>query len=129
MALLDTMFDRATLMFPTTESVLARLLEVTSSAISIFVDSAHSDFFLKVWLTIASFLACFNIQKARDETGREIEIEDTYSPEVLTYAFWTTTTFHNFDNAFNSRRKLPFKCSIQPRSEQIRMLIESTRDR
>jgi len=47
MALLDTMFDRATLMFPTTEPALARLLEVTPSAISIFVDSAHSDFFFE----------------------------------------------------------------------------------
>jgi len=67
--------------------VLERLLEVTSSAISVFIDSTRSDIFLKkLWLTIASFLACFNIKKARDEAGREIEIEDTYSRDVLTYA-------------------------------------------
>src|SRR6266571_2753468 len=96
------MFYRSTLlMFPMTEPVLERLLEVTSSAISVFMTLPVLTFilFLKVWLTIASFLACFNIQKARDETGCEIEIEDTYSPEVLTYAFWTTAIFLNFDNA------------------------------
>jgi len=31
-----------------------------------------------MWLTIVSFLTCFNIGKARDEAGNEIEIDGTY---------------------------------------------------
>jgi len=61
-----------------------------------------------MWLIIASFLACFNIDKAKDEFGNEIE----------------------FDGSFNEFgvviHKKPFKCSITPRSEQIRQVIEST---
>ena len=61
--------------------------------------------------------------------GREIEIEDTYSRGVLTYAPLDHFYHSPFWQCIYFRRKLPFKCSIQPRSEQIRMLIESTRDR
>jgi len=48
MALLDATFYRLILMPPTTDYVLERLLEVTLSAISIFMDSTRSDIFLKV---------------------------------------------------------------------------------
>ena len=32
-----------------------------------------------MWLTIVSFLACFNIGKAKDEFGNEIELDETFN--------------------------------------------------
>jgi len=41
-----------------------------------------------MWLVIVSFLACFNIDKARDESGNEIEIDGTYYDlGVIRYVF------------------------------------------
>jgi len=41
-----------------------------------------------MWLTIVSFLACFNIGKARDELGNEIEIDGAYSDVgLIRYVF------------------------------------------
>jgi hypothetical protein len=31
-----------------------------------------------MWLTIVSILACFNIGKAKDEFGNEIEFDDSF---------------------------------------------------
>ncbi|KAF9477128.1 cytochrome P450 [Pholiota conissans] len=59
-----------------------------------------------MWMTIASLLACFNISKAKDAQGKEIEISDDFE-------FLSVTT-----------HKTPFKCSITPRSEVIRRLVE-----
>lgn len=48
-----------------------------------------------MWLSIACFLSCFNISKAQDEFGNEIEIDDTYNTVgtvlcVLTIKFSST---------------------------------------
>ncbi|KAF8953631.1 cytochrome P450 [Flammula alnicola] len=59
-----------------------------------------------MWLVIASLLACFDIGKAKDEFGKEIEIADDFED--------ITVTSH----------KKPFQCSIVPRSETARRLIE-----
>ena len=41
-----------------------------------------------MWLVIVSFLASFNIGKARDEMGNEIEIDGTnYDIGVIRYTF------------------------------------------
>ncbi|KAF9523496.1 cytochrome P450 [Crepidotus variabilis] len=60
------------------------------------------------WLTIVSFLACFNVGKAKDDFGNEIEIDDEYE-----------------DNGAMIQKK-HFACSITPRSEQARSLILET---
>jgi len=31
-----------------------------------------------MWLLITSFLACFNIEKAKDKDGNEIEVDETF---------------------------------------------------
>ncbi|KAF7346528.1 O-methylsterigmatocystin oxidoreductase [Mycena sanguinolenta] len=62
-----------------------------------------------VWAAIVSVLSTFNIAKAKDETGKEIEIKP---------AFADGTT---------SRPK-PFKCSITPRNDIIRQLITNMTD-
>ncbi|KAF8189526.1 cytochrome P450 [Mycena galopus ATCC 62051] len=59
-----------------------------------------------LWITIASILATFEITKALDENGREIE---------PSYEFG-----FGFINA-----PLPFKCSIRPRSQQSADLIQA----
>ncbi|KAF9485765.1 cytochrome P450 [Pholiota conissans] len=59
-----------------------------------------------LWLTIASTLACFNVGKARDERGNEIELSDKF--------VYHTITGHI----------TPFKCSITPRSQLVPRLVE-----
>ncbi|CAA7263090.1 unnamed protein product [Cyclocybe aegerita] len=59
-----------------------------------------------MWMVIASILACFNIDKAQDDFGNDIEIDDRYLD--------VSPTCH----------KTPFKCSIVPRSDVWRSLIE-----
>jgi len=60
-----------------------------------------------LWLFIASFLAYFNISKAKDDLGHEIEFNDSFSEIGLVI------------------HKKPFQCRIAPRSERIQQVIES----
>ncbi|KAF7347079.1 Cytochrome P450 [Mycena venus] len=59
-----------------------------------------------LWISIACILATFNVTKALDEHGREIEPS------------------YEFDSGFINS-PLPFKCSIRPRSEQAGALIQA----
>ncbi|KAF8189525.1 cytochrome P450 [Mycena galopus ATCC 62051] len=59
-----------------------------------------------LWITIASVLATFDITKALDENGREIELS------------------YEFDSGFINA-PLPFKCSIRPRSKGAVELIQA----
>ncbi|KAF8628642.1 hypothetical protein AX15_003774 [Amanita polypyramis BW_CC] len=58
-----------------------------------------------LWLVIATVLSTFNISKAKDENGVEVEID------LNAFTSATTST------------PLPFKCSITPRSPQAKTLI------
>ncbi|EIM84309.1 cytochrome P450 [Stereum hirsutum FP-91666 SS1] len=60
-----------------------------------------------VWLAIASILATFNINKALDEKGEEIEVVDDHISGIVAYP-------------------VPFKSEITPRSADSVMLIQST---
>jgi len=47
-----------------------------------------------MWLIIVSLLACFDINKAKDELGNEIEIDHTYMVEgMVTYVNEKTLVF------------------------------------
>ncbi|KAF8158899.1 cytochrome P450 [Mycena galopus ATCC 62051] len=59
-----------------------------------------------VWATIVSVLSTFTIAKAKDETGKEIEIKPAFTDTVVSHP-------------------KPFKCAISPRSEGARQLIEN----
>lgn len=61
-----------------------------------------------MWYTIACILATFAIRKATDENGEEIEIDDAFT-----------------DNSLISH-KTPFKCSITPRSDKAKRLVQET---
>ncbi|KAJ7453392.1 cytochrome P450 [Mycena latifolia] len=58
-----------------------------------------------VWITIASILATFDIQKAVDDMGNVIEPTGEYTSSVIS-------------------TPVPFKCSITPRSEAALVLIK-----
>ncbi|KAF7350121.1 Cytochrome P450 [Mycena venus] len=60
-----------------------------------------------LWITVSSVLAAFDITKAVDEDGREIEPS------------------YEFDSGFINA-PLPFKCSIRPRSKEAVSLIQAT---
>ncbi|KDR73078.1 hypothetical protein GALMADRAFT_252519 [Galerina marginata CBS 339.88] len=58
-----------------------------------------------LWLFIASLAATFNITTAKDEWGKDIEIDGGYTDGMIS-------------------QKKPFKCSITPRSLRAKQLIE-----
>ncbi|KAF7346057.1 hypothetical protein MSAN_01831700 [Mycena sanguinolenta] len=62
-----------------------------------------------VWATMVSVLSTFDIAKTSDATGEEVEIEPVYIDGLLSYP-------------------KPFKCSITPRNDVTRKLIESMTD-
>ncbi|KAJ7211168.1 cytochrome P450 [Mycena pura] len=61
-----------------------------------------------IWIAVASMLAAFDIKKAVDEDGKEIEPSFEYSSTGVLSA------------------PLPFKCSITPRSPQVVEVIQAT---
>jgi len=70
---------------------------------------------------IASTLATFNISKAKDENGNEIDID----PDAFTDSFTRCAAmiFVNVVVTYSICEPLPFKCSILPRSQQAVSLI------
>jgi len=61
-------------------------------------------------MTIVSILAVYDIGKARDASGNELDIDDSYIDDLIVL------------------QKKPFKCSILPRSPLARQLIEDTEE-
>ncbi|KAF7346414.1 putative cytochrome P450 [Mycena sanguinolenta] len=61
-----------------------------------------------VWATFVSILSTFNIAKAKDDMGKEIDIDPS-----------------NYSDSMASH-PLPFPCSITPRSETATSLVQST---
>ncbi|KAG6889519.1 hypothetical protein C0995_000400 [Termitomyces sp. Mi166 len=62
-----------------------------------------------VWITMASIIATFDIEKARDTNGKVIEPSHEYRSAIVC-------------------KPLPFKCSITPRSKQAENLITASAD-
>ncbi|KAJ6483827.1 cytochrome P450 [Mycena vitilis] len=60
-----------------------------------------------VWVAIVSILASFDISKAKDAAGKEIEITPAFSDKLVSHAH-------------------PSKCSITPRSGVAKKIIEDT---
>ncbi|KAF7346399.1 O-methylsterigmatocystin oxidoreductase [Mycena sanguinolenta] len=60
-----------------------------------------------IWGTIVSVLSTFNIAKAKDDAGNEIDIDPRYSDGMISHPE-------------------PFACSITPRSEAAKSLVQST---
>ncbi|KJA20625.1 hypothetical protein HYPSUDRAFT_1090837 [Hypholoma sublateritium FD-334 SS-4] len=63
-----------------------------------------------LWIAFVSILATFNITKAKDADGRDIEVNDEY-----------------YDTGIMVHKK-PFKCSILPRSRVSQTLIQQAMD-
>ncbi|KAF7348383.1 hypothetical protein MSAN_01792300 [Mycena sanguinolenta] len=62
-----------------------------------------------VWATIVSVLSTFDIAKAKDETGKEIEIDSVFTDGLVSHP-------------------KPFQCSITPRNDMIKQLITNMTD-
>jgi hypothetical protein len=78
-----------------------------------------------MWLIMASFLACFNIGKAKDEFGNDLEFDDSFNEfGVVMYVQILRSQLGTKLCLF--RHKKPFKCSITPRSGLARHLVESS---
>ncbi|KAF7346403.1 Cytochrome p450 [Mycena sanguinolenta] len=60
-----------------------------------------------IWGTIVSVLSTYNIAKAKDDAGNEIDIDPRYSDGMISHPE-------------------PFECSIAPRSEAAKSLVEFT---
>jgi len=60
-----------------------------------------------VWATIVSVLSTFNIAKAKNEAGKEIEIEPVFTDGLVSHP-------------------KPFQCAITPRNDVARQLIENS---
>ncbi|KAJ6466205.1 cytochrome P450 [Mycena sanguinolenta] len=65
----------------------------------------HAD--ATIWATIVSVLSTFNIVKAKDATGKEIDIDPKCSDGLISHPE-------------------PFACSITPRSEMAKTLVQAT---
>jgi len=63
-----------------------------------------------LWMAIVSTLAVFDIRKAKDLSGNELDIDDSYFDDVLVL------------------QKKPIKCSILPRSPMAQKLIEDAQE-
>jgi hypothetical protein len=77
-----------------------------------------------VWATIVSVLATFRIAKAKDVDGNEIDIDPLYSDGLLRYIFLSIRDLR-FLNLTCSHPG-PFQCSISPRSEAAKKLVQGT---
>ncbi|KAF7357516.1 Cytochrome P450 [Mycena sanguinolenta] len=67
----------------------------------------HAD--ATIWATIVSVLSTFNIAKAKDATGKEIDIDPKYSDGLVS-------------------QPGRFACSITPRSEMAKTLVQAAAD-
>ncbi|KAJ3517668.1 hypothetical protein NLJ89_g347 [Agrocybe chaxingu] len=78
-----------------------------------------------MWMVIVSILACFNIDKAKDEFGNDIEIDDQYLDVSPAWYDSCTPILHALaKDSLSFSHKMPFKCSIVPRSDVWRSLIK-----
>ena len=80
---------------------------------------------MQVWLMMVSSLACFNIGRAMDAHGNELELNDEYHTEGF-----VTYVKRRFSRPEGrrliqeiSRHKKEYKCSILPRYPISRELI------
>jgi len=80
----------------------------------------------QLWLTFASVLATFNIEKAKDKDGNEIPISDEFKDYGLIryLSYPLCPCIHGLDVWYLSSHTPPFECSITPRSPGHRQLIE-----
>lgn len=71
-------------------------------------------------------IAAFDIHKARDKTGKEIEPVHEFQAGLNRQVAIYPTDFVRFlTTPQNCSQPKPFRCSITPRSEKAAMLIQS----
>ena len=78
-----------------------------------------------MWYIIASILATFAIKKAIDENGEEIEIEDAFTDNSIV-RFGPSVLLYWIFAQIQDSHKTPFQCSITPRSDKAKRLVQET---
>ena len=86
-----------------------------------------------MFITVAMTVAAFNILKAKDESGREIEPVHEFTPGLIRYSRSILLPFqlllnHMVIDPSNVSHPKPFQCTITPRSERAKVLIRSVVD-
>ncbi|KAK7046397.1 cytochrome P450 [Favolaschia claudopus] len=79
-----------------------------------------------LWVAIASILASFDITKAMDEHGREIEPSYEFDAGFIKYVSLSLMLCSKPMCGILYSAPLPFKCSIQPRSQKMAELVRAT---
>ena len=74
-------------------------------------------------MTIASFIAVFNISKTRDKLGNEITPSDEYELGFLWYVFQCLVLVQLLSASESSSHPKRFVCKIEPRSPHHEGLI------
>ena len=76
-----------------------------------------------MFTVVASLFAVFNISKARRECGEEITPGEEYTKGSIVYVHLHSHCCLG-KAEYLERGPLPFECSIKPRSDKARQLVE-----
>jgi hypothetical protein len=74
---------------------------------------------------MVSVLAVFNVNKARDGRGREVDVVPEYTPGVIMWVCDVLGGSDSTDDCFDSHPK-PYPFCITPRSPHATQLIQQT---
>jgi len=79
------------------------------------------------WLAIACLLATFNITKALDQDGKEIETNIEYTKDFVRYAYYPTIVrFQCLLFITISSHPKPFKCQFVPRFNAPQLAFQTS---
>ncbi len=73
---------------------------------------------------MATVLQQFNIQKKKDASGKEIEVDGGYTDGFAMYVLWHVLNLSEpVLTKTQHREPLPFECAIVPRSAESQQMI------
>ena len=78
-----------------------------------------------VWISIVSMLATFDITRAKDAAGNEIECSTDYTEGMSGYEYYLTIYVNIFFSDIVDSHPVPFECTITPRSHAVGLLQET----
>jgi hypothetical protein len=76
-----------------------------------------------LWIVVASVLATFNFNKAKDECGRDIEVSTQNTGGLVRYVVISASVLLFFCLCRNSH-PVPFECDIRPRDDRAVELLK-----
>ncbi|KAG9316121.1 cytochrome P450 [Chiua virens] len=79
-----------------------------------------------VWIAMVSILAVFNVNKAKNEQGQDIDIVPQYTPGVIMSVFLNVLGGFGMADAFGVSHPKAYPFSITPRSPRAAQLTQQT---